>query len=58
MKTYLISPYTTNGMENFNGQIDIEGPNIILSKLKAKNSEKLVIAQININAVRSKFQSL
>ena len=48
----------TNESENRNGLIDIEDPNVVLSELKAKNSERLVIAQININAVERKFQSL
>ena len=49
---------STNVLDNSNGQIDIEEPNIILSELKAKNAERLIIAQININAVENKFQSL
>ena len=49
---------STNVLDNSNGQIDIEEPNIILSELKAKNAERLIIAQININAVENKFQCL
>ena len=41
----------TNESENRNGLIDIEDPNVVMSELKAKNSERLEIAQININAV-------
>ena len=48
----------TNESKNRNGIIDIEDPNVVLSELKAKNSERLVIAQININAMERKFQSL
>ena len=52
------SPNTTNVLENSSGQLYIEGPNITLSELKAKNSQRLIIVQININAVENKFQSL
>ena len=56
--TFPTSLNTTNVLENSNGQLDIEEPNIILNELKAKNSERLIIAQININAVERKFESL
>ena len=56
--TFSTSPNTINVLDNYNRQIDIEEPNIILSELRAKNSERFIVAQININAVESKFQSL
>ena len=48
----------SNVSGNTNVQLDIEDPNIILNELKAKNSERLIIAQININALEHKFESL
>ena len=56
--TISTSPNITNILENSSASIYIEEPNITLIELKAKNSERPIIAQININGVENKFQSL
>ena len=48
---------TSNALGNSSGILDTEDPNIFLNELKARNSERLVIAQININALEHKFES-
>ena len=50
--------HTINVSGGSNEQSDTENPNIILNELRTKNSERLIIAQININAVEHKCESL
>ena len=52
--------HTSNVLGTSSGKLDTEDtedPNIILNELKAKNSERLIIAQININALEHKFEA-
>ena len=50
--------HTINISGDSNGHSDKEDPKIILNELRAKNSERLIIAHININSVEHKFESL
>ena len=50
--------HTINISGDSNGHSDNEDPKIILNELRAKNSERLIIAHININSVEHKFESI
>ena len=55
---YTVFLHSFNVLKDSPGQMESEKPNVVLSELRANNSERLIIAQININGIDHKFQSL
>ena len=53
-----VSLNSFNVLKNFPGPMESEKPNVVLTELRANNSERLIIAQININGIDHNFHSL
>ena len=50
--------YNNEDSSNENAEDKFNHPNFVLSELKGKHAEKLIIAHININHIQNKFEPL